>query len=112
MISRMIARKHEEVEQLQHRLKAEQAKVRALSRELETTRRTLNAVLGRNDVSRYDLKRINSTVERQAIEAALAEFKGNVTASARRLGLSRQSLYTKMRTYGIELSSKRGSCRS
>jgi transcriptional regulator PpsR len=41
-------------------------------------------------------------VERQRLVAALAEFGGNRTAAARSLGISRQSLYTKLKKYGLD----------
>lgn len=42
------------------------------------------------------------TVERQRLVDALAHFVGNRTAAARSLGISRQSLYTKLRKYGLD----------
>lgn len=107
VISKMTVRNSQEIEHLRQRLEKEKARVHALSQELDAARTTLNALLGRDGGSQCDLKRINSTIERQSIEAALMAFKGNVTAAARKLGMSRQSLYTKMRAHGIELTSKR-----
>lgn len=107
LTSRMRERKNEEIQRLQRRLETEKAKVQALSQELDATHRMLNTLLGRNDLSQCDLRTVNSALERQAIEAALLDLKGNITAAARKLGMSRQSLYTKIRTYDIELDSKR-----
>lgn len=42
------------------------------------------------------------TIERAAIARALGRFQGNRTAAARHLGLSRQSLHTKLRRYKLE----------
>jgi transcriptional regulator of acetoin/glycerol metabolism len=39
--------------------------------------------------------------ERQAVLRALEEAEGNRTRAARTLGISRQTLYTKMSKYGI-----------
>lgn len=40
-------------------------------------------------------------MERQMIERAIAECHGNMSAVAARLGISRQTLYNKMKRYGI-----------
>jgi DNA-binding NtrC family response regulator len=40
-------------------------------------------------------------LERAAIERALAASSGNRAEAARRLGISRQSLYTKLAAYGL-----------
>lgn len=106
-MSKRPARKREEIEDLRNRLEAEKARVHALSQELAATQRMLNTLLGRDDLSQCDLRTVNSTLEKQAIETALLDLKGNITAAARKLGMSRQSLYTKIRTYDIELDSKR-----
>ena len=45
-----------------------------------------------------------ATVERRCIEAALDGAKGNRTVAAKRLGLSRQSLYAKLVRYASEVS--------
>ncbi|TVT42187.1 transcriptional regulator [Amycolatopsis rhizosphaerae] len=50
--------------------------------------------------SQKNLTRIE-IAERDAIIAALAETEGNRVAAAARLGMSRSSLYRKLRTYGI-----------
>ncbi|MFW5737330.1 MAG: sigma-54 interaction domain-containing protein [Spirochaetota bacterium] len=42
-------------------------------------------------------------VERQLIEATLREARGNRTKAAKLLGISRKSLYNKIKSYGIEL---------
>ncbi|RBP11320.1 transcriptional regulator PpsR [Roseiarcus fermentans] len=41
-------------------------------------------------------------VERQRLVDALAQCAGNRTAAARSLGISRQSLYTKLKKYGLD----------
>jgi DNA-binding NtrC family response regulator len=40
-------------------------------------------------------------LERAAIERALVASSGNRAEAARRLGISRQSLYTKLAAYGL-----------
>src|SRR5262249_15124433 len=40
-------------------------------------------------------------IERQAIEHALREERGNIDATARRLGISRSGLYLKLRKFGV-----------
>lgn len=107
----MTGRKDKEIEQLRQSLEREKAAVRALSEELDAVRKALD-IPGSGSFSRYDLKKINSIVEKRAIEEALSECQGNVTASARKLGLSRQSLYTKMKLHGIQLDAKRGGGRN
>lgn len=47
-----------------------------------------------------------SVVERHYVEAALQLTRGNRTAAAERLGLSRQSLYAKLNRYGLEADQK------
>ncbi len=44
-------------------------------------------------------------LERQAVEAALEDCRWNVSAAARRLGISRATIYRKMEAYGISKSS-------
>jgi DNA-binding protein Fis len=54
------------------------------------------------------LERVSATteiLERYYIERALTSVKGNRAAAARKLGLSRQSLYVKLNRYGIGESS-------
>ena len=41
-------------------------------------------------------------VERQRLVDALAQFAGNRTVAAKSLGISRQSLYTKLKKYGLD----------
>lgn len=106
-MSKRLAGKPVEIEDPRRRLEAEKARVHALSRELAATRRMLNTLLGRDDPSQCDLRTVSSTLEKQAIETALLDLKGNITATARKLGMSRQSLYTKIRTCDVELDSKR-----
>lgn len=48
------------------------------------------------------VKASTETIERAAIARALDRFQGNRTAAARHLGLSRQSLHTKLRRYRLE----------
>ncbi len=45
-----------------------------------------------------------SDVERDTVARALAATDGNKSAAARRLGITRKTLYRKIRRYGIELS--------
>lgn len=47
------------------------------------------------------VRRHTTRVERHRIQQALDEESGNVTHAARRLGVSRRSLQTKMRDYGL-----------
>lgn len=47
------------------------------------------------------VRRATDEVERACIEAALAQTRGNRAAAADRLGLSRQSLYLKLRRFGL-----------
>ncbi|MEW6486770.1 MAG: sigma 54-interacting transcriptional regulator [Thermodesulfobacteriota bacterium] len=55
-----------------------------------------------------DLRGEQEARERSAIEEALAETRGNVSAAARRLGLSRQLLRYKMGKHGLERADFRG----
>lgn len=47
-------------------------------------------------------------VEKRLIQAALKESRGNKAAAARLLGLSRRTLYRKLREYGLDLSGAGG----
>ena len=47
------------------------------------------------------LRAVVDDVERAAIEAALLQCRGNISATARTLGLSRRGLYLKLRRLGI-----------
>ncbi|MHB8764946.1 MAG: sigma-54 interaction domain-containing protein [Deferrisomatales bacterium] len=51
-----------------------------------------------------DLRGEQEARERAAVEEALAEARGNVSAAARRLGISRQLLRYKMAKHGLERS--------
>lgn len=42
--------------------------------------------------------------EKQKLEAKIAECKGNITIAAKELGISRNTLYKKIRKYGISVS--------
>jgi len=55
-----------------------------------------------------DLRSEQEEREREAIVEALTESRGNVSAAARRLGLSRQLLRYKMAKHGLERSAFRG----
>jgi transcriptional regulator of acetoin/glycerol metabolism len=41
--------------------------------------------------------------EREAIEKVLAIFNGNISKAAKNLGISRNTLYAKIKTYDIEV---------
>jgi DNA-binding NtrC family response regulator len=43
-------------------------------------------------------------VERDLIRQALLDYKGNISETARALGLTRRGLYLKMRRLGIDIS--------
>jgi len=58
---------------------------------------------GDGDTSLEDLVRASTeAIERQSIAAALERASGNRTAAAKILGLSRQSLHTKLNKYEIK----------
>jgi DNA-binding NtrC family response regulator len=70
-------------------------------RQLTRSVEQLTELIGR--VSLKDLVRESTEViERLAIEAALELTHDNRTLAAEMLGLSRQSLYVKLRRYGID----------
>jgi len=78
------------------RLQAETRAVRQLPRSVEQ----LTELIGR--VSLKDLVReATEVIERLAIEAALELTHDNRASAAEMLGLSRQSLYVKLRRYGL-----------
>jgi transcriptional regulator PpsR len=81
---------------LASRPSATSARGPAMSRSMEQ----LSELVG--SVSLKDLVRESTDViERLCIEAALEMTKDNRASAAEMLGLSRQSLYTKMRRYGL-----------
>jgi DNA-binding NtrC family response regulator len=45
-----------------------------------------------------------NVVDREAIEAALAQYKGNKTLAAKHLGMSRVTLWKKLKEFGLALS--------
>jgi transcriptional regulator of acetoin/glycerol metabolism len=47
------------------------------------------------------LKTVLEEVERQAILAAITQNEGNLTAAAEQLGVSRQTLYNKMKRFNL-----------
>lgn len=57
---------------------------------------------GADPAAGASLEEITAGLEKQVICATLAELKGNVSATAKSLGLTRQTLYAKMQNYGIE----------
>ena len=40
-------------------------------------------------------------MEREMIKSAIAKYEGNLSAVATQLGITRQTLYNKMRKFGI-----------
>lgn len=48
------------------------------------------------------LDELTSGLEKKVISRTLAQLRGNVSATAKSLGLTRQTLYAKMENYGIE----------
>ena len=87
--------------------------VRDVNRRLESTPETSSPV-GRSGadltalVGRLPLKEIVGEtvdlIEKLCIEAALKLTKNNRASAAEMLGLSRQSLYVKLRRFGIDVS--------
>lgn len=57
-----------------------------------------------NDVSKKNLKQIQTDQEKKVIEKALMKYNGNVTQSAKSLGLSRQLLHYKIKKHAIDKS--------
>jgi transcriptional regulator with PAS, ATPase and Fis domain len=53
-------------------------------------------------MSAIDLKAAISKAERRQIEKALLKSKGNRDLAARLLGVSRRTLYYKLRLYGMD----------
>ncbi len=70
------------------------------ARDLTTAVQQLTELVGRTSLPEL-LRDTTSLVERHFIEAALNLANDNRTAAAEILGLSRQSLYVKMRRYGL-----------
>lgn len=51
----------------------------------------------------HDIKRLNQEKEREHILATLMELNGNITKSSQRLGISRNTLYKKIKEYNLTL---------
>ena len=72
-----------------------------------------SAVVGGGKVlafpGRVDLKKVNTIneVEKDAIERAIMEFRGNLTEAAKALGIGRATLYRKVKQYNIDPSQAR-----
>ena len=71
--------------------------VRASDLDLPATQAAISADAGEPT----DLNDAVADLERRMIEAALLEASGNRAEAARRLGINRQLLYTKMKRYGF-----------
>jgi two-component system response regulator AtoC len=63
---------------------------------------TLAIGQGKQEVSAIDLKGAVSKAERHQIDKALLKAKGNRDLAARLLGVSRRTLYYKLRVYGMD----------
>jgi len=73
--------------------------------DLPGLRRTIQPMLGADELDELGLKeyvRVHTVkLERARIQRVLDAETGNVTRAARRLGISRKSLQTKMKEYGL-----------
>ncbi len=70
-------------------------------RQLTRSVEQLTELIGRVSLSEL-VRESTEVIERLAIEAALELTHDNRTLAAEMLGLSRQSLYVKLRRYGID----------
>lgn len=103
-----IVREREELEQLQNRLDQQLFVNKQLNTELNRKQGMIDALYS-DHASTFDasspgisLDAITTGLEKKLITETLATLKGNVSATAKTLGLTRQTLYAKMESYGIE----------
>jgi two-component system response regulator HydG len=61
----------------------------------------LNLSLSSKDASAAMGSRTLDDLEREALKSALAEYQGNIVQAAKALGITRQTLYNKLKKYGL-----------
>ena len=73
-----------------------------LSPEIGSTRLSTATLPGRGDHAPVNLALAIEQVERELIQAALDRAGGNISVTARALGLTRRGLYLKLRRLGLD----------
>lgn len=105
-----IVREREQVAMLQQELEHQKAvneQLEARVAQKDNTIKTLYnqyAAHGAGTAASVSLEELTAGLEKKVICETLAELKGNVSATAKSLGLTRQTLYARMESYGIDSS--------
>jgi len=108
-----IVREREHLQTLQCELAQQQEANRELETELSRRQQKIDLLYshytqaGAEAAPRVTLEELTGDLERRVIARTLNELKGNVSATAKALGLTRQTLYARMETYGIENNRRR-----
>jgi len=103
-----IVREREELMAVKKEFERQLTVNRELQEELEHKQDTIDALYGRHaaEYSGADgevkLEEVTAGLEKKIISDTLARLQGNVSATAKSLGLTRQTLYAKMESYGVD----------
>lgn len=103
-----IVREREALHQVQRELDAQAAVNERLRNELARKDDTIDSLYdqiaapGNGSAPAATLDELTAGLERKMICSTLAQLKGNVSATAKALGITRQTLYAKMDNYGID----------
>ena len=75
----------------------------AYSKSPEISGKLVEEILRESDESLYDVRREHESRKREDLLAALRESDGNISRTAERLGMSRQSVYRLMEKFRIPI---------
>jgi DNA-binding protein Fis len=105
-----IVREREQAESVHDQLRDQLELNEQLRSELQRKQAAMEALYSQHipscgdESARIELEDLVAGLEKKLITGTLAQLKGNVSATAKALGLTRQTLYAKMDNYGIESS--------
>lgn len=103
-----IIREREALSGLEQELERQRAQNSRLAAELKRKQDAIDALYNHYVAERstpgagVNLNDLTAGLEKKVISDTLASLKGNVSATAKTLGLTRQTLYAKMDSYGID----------
>lgn len=103
-----IVREREQMYALKMELEQQKTCNEQLTEELSRKQGTIDSLYNLHaaecaeSIPRVRLEDLTGELEKKVICETLAQLKGNVSATAKSLGLTRQTLYAKMENYGIE----------
>jgi len=103
-----IVREREQLSNAKQELEKQVSVNRELQQALDGKQDTIDALYGRYAAEHgaaaglFKLEELTAGLEKKMITETLARLQGNVSATAKSLGLTRQTLYAKMENYGID----------